>query len=363
MTIIFSIIVFAMVLIVGFHVAPLMTWVERRQCAFIQRRVGPNRVGIFGFTLFGLGQPIADAVKLLFKEDGNPSYVQPFFYFIAPLIPPVTGLAALMVIPFGAQDTFFGTVFSPQVLNVGAGFLLFFAMSSMSVYGVTLAGWSSNNKYSLLGGLRASAQMISYELGMGLSLIPIVLIYQTLDLQQIVYAQSHSYLFGFLPDWGIFRAPVSFFIFLITIFAETNRLPFDLAEGEAELIAGFLVEYGGMRWSLFFLGEYAMMFAFSGLISCLFLGGYSLPYLTHESLIHIVQPIFGSFGSIAVFLMEFATLIVKMSIIMLIFVQVRFTVPRFRYDQLMKLGWVTILPLALINLFVTALVLGYSSFK
>lgn len=341
---------------VGAQVAPIMSWAERRQCAMIQRRIGPNRVGIFKFRIFGLGQPIADAIKLLFKEDFIPPYVHKAFYVMAPVIPVVTGLAVTVAIPWGSYLIVNNEIVNLQAVNLNSGFLLIFALGSLSVYGVTLAGWSSNNKYSLLGGLRASAQMISYEVAMGLSIIPLIFIWGSLDLQHVISRQSEI-LWGFLPNWGIFHAPVSFVIFLVCIFAETNRLPFDLAESEGELVAGFLTEYGAMRWSLFFLGEYAMMFVMSVLIISLFLGGYEIPWISQ----HMILNWLNTFTTEALarwilFLIGFVTLMVKVIVMMFLFIQVRFTVPRFRYDQLMKLGWVYLLPIALVNLVVTAIV-------
>jgi NADH-quinone oxidoreductase subunit H len=349
---------------VGLQVAPLMVWLERRQGALIQRRVGPNRVGLFGFRLFGLGQPLADTVKLLFKEDVIPSHVERFFFIVAPVITAITGLVALACLPFGAYVEVLGHRISMQAIELNAGFLTLFAISSLGVYGVALAGWSSNNKYSLLGGLRASAQMVSYEIGMGLSLLPVVFIFGTLDLQQIIYAQSHDpLLFGVLPAWGVFYAPVSFVILVITMFAETNRVPFDLAEGEAELVGGFLTEYGSMRWSLFFLGEYAMMFTLSALAVCLFLGGYELPWLSHTELVAILSEHLPREGALwAAFLIGFGVLIAKIVLFMILFVQARFTLPRFRYDQLMHVGWAIILPVALVNLVITVAVTAIHRF-
>lgn len=347
---------------VGAQVAPLMTWVERRQCALIQRRLGPNRVGFFQFRLFGLGQPIADAIKLLFKEDFIPPYVHKLFYVLAPCIPVITGLAATVCIPWGSSLWINGQTIPLQAVNLNSGFLLIFAFSSLAVYGVTLAGWSSNNKYSLLGGLRASAQMVSYEVAMGLSLIPLILLWGTLDLQSIIAHQSGT-LLGFLPNWGVFYSPISFVIFLVTIFAETNRLPFDLAEGEAELVAGFLTEYGAMRWSLFFLGEYAMMFVLCALTVSLFFGGYEVPWLSQPLLLEWLSPYLSQGPAhFVLFIIGFTALLLKIILLMWLFVQVRFTVPRFRYDQLMKLGWMYLLPLALANVVVMALAKAFLTF-
>ena len=350
-------------LVVALQVAPLMVWVERRQAALIQRRIGPNRVGLFGFRLFGFGQPLADTIKLLFKEDFIPKHANKVFYVIAPIVPALMGLLAITGIPFGKYVEVMGYRVNLQPVDLNAGFLYLFAVSALGVYGVALAGWSSNNKYALLGGLRASAQMISYEIAMGLSLLPIVFIFGTLNLQNIIGAQSGHLLFGFLPAWGIFYAPVSFGIFVITMFAETNRLPFDLAEGEAELVAGFLTEYGSMRWSLFFLGEYAMMFTLSALTVCLFLGGYEIPYLPQTRIVEMLSGTMGNELALwATFLIGFGVLIFKVCIFMFIFVQARFTLPRFRYDQLMRVGWVYMLPLALVNVVVSAVWAALSKF-
>jgi NADH-quinone oxidoreductase subunit H len=343
-------------LLVALQVAPIMVWVERRQAAFIQRRIGPNRVGIFGFTLFGLGQPLADTIKLVFKEDFVPKNAHKLYYILAPIIPAVMGLVAIMGIPFGNFVEVAGQKINMQAVSLNAGFLFLFAASALGIYGVALAGWSSNNKYALLGGLRASAQMVSYEIAMGLSLLPIVFIFGSLDLQQIIAGQSNHLLFGFLPAWGIFYAPVSFCIFVITMFAETNRLPFDLAEGEAELVAGFLTEYGSMRWSLFFLGEYAMMFTLSALTVCLFLGGYELPWVSHAQLVEFLQGFLSRELALwAAFAIGFGTILAKTAVFMFLFVQARFTLPRFRYDQLMRLGWVYLLPIALANVVISAI--------
>ncbi len=349
--------------VIALQVAPIMVWVERRQCAYIQRRIGPNRVGLFGFKILGLGQPLADTVKLLFKEDYIPREANKLYYLMAPILPATFAMAAISGIPIGRYVEIAGQTFSLQPISLNAGFLFFFAMSSLSVYGVALAGWASNNKYALLGGLRASAQMISYEIAMGLSLLPLVFIFNSIDTQTIISEQSSHLLFGFLPAWGVFYAPVSFVIFIITMFAETNRLPFDLAEGEAELVAGFLVEYGSMRWSLFFLGEYAMMFTLSALMVCLFLGGYEIPWLPQSTIVNALSGPLGHSGALwAGAGISFATLIAKVAVMMFVFVQVRFTLPRFRYDQLMRIGWVYLLPIAIANVAITALIVALLRF-
>lgn len=351
-------------IVIALQVPPLMVWLERRQAAFIQKRIGPNRVGLFGFRLFGLGQPLADTIKLLFKEDFVPVHVNKFFYLAAPVISGTMALIAVTAIPFGDHVIVAGEVVRFQAISLNVGFLFLFAMSALGVYGVALAGWSSNNKYALLGGLRASAQMISYEIAMGVSLLPIVFIFQSIELQTIVSAQGGT-LLGFLPNWGVFYAPVSFVIFIVAMFAETNRLPFDLAEGEAELVAGFLTEYGSMRWSLFFLGEYAMMFALSALCVSLFLGGYQLPYLSHADLVGLIERALSVSHEIGLWIgavLGVGILIAKVTVFMVLFCQVRFTLPRFRYDQLMRIGWVYMLPVALINVVITAIIAGVIRF-
>ena len=219
------------------QIPPFMVWFERRAPAYMQRRKGPNRVGLFGFRLFGLIQPLADTIKLIFKEEVVPTGAHKVFYHLAPVFSLFTSLLVAAAIPFGPPIEIFGRTITLSVVNLDVGFLFIFALSSLGVYGVTLAGYASNNKYSLMGALRASAQMISYEIPLGLSLIPIVIICGTLDLNTIVLGQES------ILSWGIFKAPVSFFLFVIAMFAETNRAPFDLAESEAELVAGFFTGY------------------------------------------------------------------------------------------------------------------------
>ena len=329
------------------NVPPLMVWIERRAPALMQRRRGPNRVGIFKFRMWGLMQSAADAVKLIWKEEIVPAGAERFFYHIAPIFSLFPSLLIAAAIPWGHDISLFGSTISLSIVRVDVGFLYIFAISSLAVYGVTLAGWSSNNKYSLLGALRASAQMISYEIPLGMSLVPIVMIFGTLDLYQIVEAQTS------VLDWGIWRAPVSFVLFLIAMFAETNRAPFDLAEAEGELIAGFHTEYNSFKFSLFFFGEYVSMFILSALVSILFFGGWQAPFVSYDTLVSLLGgiPVLATFVGVA-------TLIIKASFFMWLFIWVRWTVPRFRYDQLMRLGWNFLLPVGLANIVVSALILA-----
>lgn len=360
-------------------------YAERKVCAWIQDRVGPNRVGIpltlLGFKkdipFLGLGQPIADALKLLLKENFMPASVNKFYYYIAPKLSMIPPILVLAVLPFGSK--LFGV---PMVIaDINIGVLYVFAVSSLGVYGIVLAGWASNSKYPFLGGIRSSSQMISYELALGLSVIPVFMICGTLNLPEIVNWQVQN---GWLvaPWWpkgldlqmitsGNWQAIghacaagfswqrvligcsmlVSFLIFLIAMFAETNRLPFDLPEAEQELVGGYHTEYSSMGFALFFLGEYAAMISGSGVIVTLFLGGWSLPLIPDGSLPGLPGVLFG--------LVNIGVFFAKVSALLFLFIWVRWTLPRFRYDQLMKLGWYFFFELALVNIFFTAFIVAY----
>jgi NADH-quinone oxidoreductase subunit H len=354
-------------------------YAERKICAWIQDRVGPNRTGIplTKIRILGLGQPIADALKLLLKENFIPREVNKFYYFIAPKLAMVPAILVLAVLPFGSS--LFGV---PMVIaDINIGVLYVFAVSSLGVYGIVLAGWASNSKYPFLGGIRSTSQMISYELALGLSVIPVFMLCGTLNMPDIVNWQREN---GWMvaPFWakgltwevllsGDFKAVldtfvngfslsrlliwipmlISFIIFLIAMFAETNRAPFDLPEAEQELVGGYHTEYSGMGFALFFLGEYAAMIAGSGVIVTLFLGGWSLPMIPDGSMPGLPGVIFG--------LINIGVFFAKVSALLVLFIWVRWTLPRFRYDQLMKLGWYFFFELALVNIFVTAFILAY----
>jgi NADH-quinone oxidoreductase subunit H len=339
-----------LIVVLCLQIPPIMVWVERRAPAMMQRRKGPNRVGPFKWRLWGLLQSAADAVKLIFKEEVVPDGANKFFYHLAPLFSVFPALLIAAAIPYGNDLQIAGIDISLSLIRVDVGFLFIFAMSSLAVYGVSLAGWASANKYALLGSLRAAAQMLSYEIPLGLSLVPIVLIFGTLDLQTIVLAQGNVW------EWGVFRAPISFLLFLICMFAETNRAPFDLAEGESELVAGFHTEYNSAKFALFFLSEYVAMFVLSCLAATLFFGGWQLPLIPFDTLVEIL----GS-RNLAVAL-GFVCLLLKASFFMWVYVWVRWTVPRFRYDQLMNLGWKFMLPVGLANVVVTALIIAIAQF-
>ncbi|HQY19494.1 MAG TPA: NADH-quinone oxidoreductase subunit NuoH [Ignavibacteria bacterium] len=309
-------------------------YAERRVSAFIQNRYGPNRVGPQGLL-----QPLVDVIKLLLKEDIVPEKANKFIHSLAPVISIIVSLSTFAVIPFGDTITIGDRVIKLQIADVNIGVLYFLALTSLGVYGVTLSGWSSNSKYSLLGGLRSAAQMISYELAMGLSVIAVILMNGSLQLDTIVSNQA-----GW--KWNIILQPVGFIIFLTSAFAETNRTPFDLPEAEQELVGGYHTEYSSMKFALFFLAEYANVIISSAMIATIYLGGWQFPYLQDFGL-----------PPMAVSILQILTFVVKVVALVFFFIWVRWTIPRFRYDQLMNLGWKVMLPLGIANLVITAIVI------
>lgn len=356
---------------------PVLVWVERRGSAFIQHRFGPNRVGPLGLT-----QLLADAVKFIFKEEFSPERSVRFIYYMAPvvaLIPAALALAAIpLSIPIVVQSfDWLGRSWGPyyfemQGFRVPIGIVFVLAASSLGAYSLMLAGWGSNNKYSLMGAMRACAQMVSYELSLGLSLGGIILIFGAIDFGEIIAAQMTPLkfqlfgfkieLFKFLPNWGIFYQPLGAFLYLVTAFAESNRLPFDLAEAEGELVAGFHTEYGGFKLLLFFMGEYGHMIVASGVFVIFFLGGYAIPWVSPDQAIQHLGSMFSSATAVSVVasLIFFVVFLLKIIFFLWLFIWVRWTFPRFRYDRLMSLGWKTLLPLALVNLIVTATIMFFS---
>ncbi|MBM4159090.1 MAG: NADH-quinone oxidoreductase subunit NuoH [Ignavibacteria bacterium] len=308
-------------------------YTERRVSAFIQNRIGPNRVGPAGLL-----QPIVDVVKLLMKEDIVPNQANRFIHSLAPAISVGVALCTVAVIPFGDKIILFGREIKLQIASVNIGVLYILALVSLGVYGITLSGWSSNSKYSLLGGLRASAQMISYELSMGLSLLGIVLINGTFELDTIVLNQ-----YGW--KWNIILQPIGFITFLVAAFAETNRTPFDLPEAEQELVGGYHTEYSSMKFALFFLAEYANVIVSACIITTLYLGGWQFPYLQTFGISPMIMSI-----------LQILTFLIKAIFVVLFFIWIRWTIPRFRYDQLMSLGWKIMLPASLLNLVVTSII-------
>jgi NADH-quinone oxidoreductase subunit H len=310
----------------------VMIYAERRVSAFMQGRIGPNRVGPQGLL-----QPIADGIKFLMKEDIIPEAVDKPIFILAPAILLIPALMTFAVIPFGSDITLFGRQIPLQVADVNIGILYVLALTSIGLYGIVLAGWSSNSKYSLLGGLRSSAQLISYELAMGLAVVSIILLSGSLKLNDIIADQQ-----GYFFSWNVFKQPLAFLIFLVAVYAETNRLPFDLSEAEQELVGGYHTEYSSMKFAMFFMAEYANMITAAALTVTLFFGGWDFPLINETSL--------GIWGVV----LSVLSFILKMGFFLFLFIWIRWTFPRFRYDQLMKLGWKVMLPLALFNIFVTA---------
>ena len=314
---------------------------ERKVSAFIQNRLGPNRVGPWGLL-----QPLADGLKFLFKEDVIPLQVHRVIYLAAPptiLVPALMGFA---VVPFGHTLSIFGRNIQLQVADLNIGVLYILALASLGVYGIVLGGWAANNKYALLGGLRAASQMISYELSLGLSLVGVLMVVGSLRLNDVVMAQAQYTILGFLPRWNVFTQPLGFLIFTVSAFAETNRLPFDLPESEQELVAGYHTEYSSMKFAMFFMAEYANMITSAAVIATLFFGGWHVPYLIEAGDTSLVAG-----------LLKVLAFSVKTGFFLFLFIWVRWTLPRFRYDQVMRLGWKILLPLALANVFVTGLML------
>jgi NADH-quinone oxidoreductase subunit H len=311
--------------------AAAMVYVERKVAALMQQRLGPYRVGPRGLL-----QPLADVIKLMFKEELRPRAADAFLFALAPIISATCAFAAFAVVPFGGETTLFGLIpegLRLQVADVNVAILVVFAIASMSVYGIVLAGWSSNSKYSLLGGLRSSAQMISYELSYGLALASVLLVGNSLSLTDVVNRQAGTWL-GLLPRWFIFIQPLGFLIYLTAGIAETNRAPFDFPEAEQELVAGYHTEYSSMSFAMFFLAEYINMVTVSAVASDLFLGGWHGPFLPE------------SLGWVWFF--------IKVAAILFFYVWMRWTLPRYRYDQLMRFGWKVLLPLSVLNLLATA---------
>lgn len=342
----------AVVLVGLLSVVPIMLFVERRGAALIQERLGPNRIGPFGAL-----QTIADVGKFLFKEDRAWGHVNKFYYVLAPILAVIPAFMTFAVVPFASAIEWDGKEVVFQLANLDVGILYCFSIGSLGVYGIIVASWASNNKYSLLGGLRSSAQMISYELSMGLSIVGILMTFSSLKLGTIAMAEGQTlFQIGSLtiPKWGIFVQPLGFLLYLVSIFAETNRLPFDLPEGESEIIAGYHLEYGSMKFALFFMAEYINMAVASSIVVTLYWGGWQMlpglhalhQFLFHESSTRVMD--------VTRVVLEMFSFLLKVSFFMWLFVWVRWTLPRFRFDQLMNFGWKVMFPLSLLNVLVTA---------
>ena len=324
-----------LLVLVSLGAAAYMTYFERKLAAWIQDRVGPDRAGPFGIL-----QPIADGVKMFLKEDFIPAKADKWLFIIGPGIAMFTALITSAVIPWGPKLHLFGRDITLQVADINIGILYVFGVISIGVYGIMIGGWASNNKYSLYGAIRASSQMISYELAMGVSAITIVLLSGSLSLNDIVTQQSGV--------WNIVYQPVAFLIFFICALAELNRAPFDLPECESELVGGYHTEYSSMKLGLYLFAEYTSMFVSSAIMSILFFGGYNFPGMSH-------------FSGNTLAILGIAAFAIKIFLFIFVIMWIRWTIPRFRFDQLMHLGWKSLLPLSLINLLVTGLVIAFKN--
>jgi NADH-quinone oxidoreductase subunit H len=324
---------------VSLLVAMYTTFAERKVAAILQDRRGPNRAGPFGLL-----QPLADGVKLFFKEEIIPTHSNKALFILGPCLAMLTAMMTSAVIPWSSDAKMFGRDISFQVADINIGILYVFGVVSMGVYGIMIGAWASNNKYSLMGGLRAASQIISYELAMGIALIALLMTTGTLSLKEMVLQQQDGY-------WNVIKQPLGFVIFLVCVFAECNRTPFDLPESENELIGGYHTEYSSMKLGFYLFAEYINMFISSAVVTCLFFGGYDIPFVNDGKLAE-------SLGNWMTLLHAFM-LLMKIAFFLFLFMWVRWTIPRFRYDQLMNLGWKKLIPLALVNMLITGAVILY----
>lgn len=336
---IYKAILVAVIFGITLFIAAYSTYAERKVAAFLQDRVGPDRAGPFGIL-----QPLADGLKFIMKEEIIPNVSNKMLFVLGPSIAMLTALMAGVVIPWGSTLTINGTEYHLQIVDLDIGILYVFAVVSIGVYGIMIGGWASNNKFSLIGAIRASAQMISYEIAMGLSIIALIMMTGTLSLHEIAELQSGG-VGGDWNFWNVIYQPVGFLIFLVCAFAECNRTPFDLPECETELVGGYHTEYSSMKLGFYLFAEYINMFISSAVISTLYFGGYNFPFMNDLGLDQNAITIIGTI-----------VLFIKISFFIFFFMWIRWTIPRFRYDQLMNLGWKILIPLAIINIFITGLV-------
>ncbi|MFC1544698.1 NADH-quinone oxidoreductase subunit H [Gemmatimonadota bacterium] len=331
----------------------LLTWVERKQSALMQDRIGANRASILGFRMLGLFHIMTDGIKMFTKEEFIPRTEHRVIFILAPFLAWFFSLVAFAVIPFTPELNFAGYSIAIQVANPDIGLLVAFAMMGMAIYGVVLGGWASNNNYALLGSMRATAQMISYEVALAAAAVSPLLLYRTLNMQEMVIWQGQHW-HGWLPLWGIVFQPLAFLLFLVAGAAETKRIPFDLPEGESEII-GFNLEYSSMRFGAFMFTDFIEKILIACLTTTIFLGGWQVPWLADEGFLFGGELALG-LGPLAVWLLRGASFGLKVCIVIYVLMLVRWTLPRFRYDQLMNLGWKFMLPLAFLNIIVTAVV-------
>ena len=349
----------AFTMFVVLNLGGILTWVERKQSAIMQDRIGANRASIFGIRAMGLLHPLADAVKMLTKEDFMPTHADRLLFILAPFVSVFFALAAFASIPFGDTLTVAGRTIELQAVTLNVGILYVLAMLSMGVYGLMMAGWASANNYALLGGQRAAALMISAEIAIGASLMGVVMVYGSLNMQDITRAQGQPLLpqwFGsWIPAWGILTQPLAFVIFLTAGIAATKRIPFDMPEGESEII-GYFVEYSGMKFGMFAMADFLETVVIAGMSTALFLGGWQIPYLQSGGFAFpwgqsVALP------ALVVTVLQVGAFLTKVVVMIWFLMLVRWTLPRFRYDQAMRLGWLGLFPLCILNLVVTAMVL------
>jgi NADH-quinone oxidoreductase subunit H len=332
-----------------------LTWAERKESAVMQDRIGANRANFFGIRIIGLFQPFSDAIKMIFKEDFTPEFSRKFIHNLAPFLAFFFTLVTVATIPFGSPLRVGGKIIPLQILDINISLIFVLAMLSLGIYGVVLSGWASNNRWTLLGGLRGAAQLISYEVPLGLSLIGIIMVFPTLSFSGIVQYQGEL-LFGWLPKWGIFLQPLGFLIFLMAAVAESERVPFDLPEGESEIV-GFFTEYSGMKWGLYMFTDFMKVLIISCLVTTLYFGGYQVPWMGADGF-HF--PWGGEWLLPHGIVILFQVLIFNLKVFFFCWLQIliRWTYPRFRYDQLMDFGWKFLIPLSLINIVGTAILMS-----
>jgi len=349
--------------------APILTWVERKQSAVMQDRIGANRADVLGFSFLGLLHPLADAIKMIAKEDFIPQGANKIMHTLSPIICVIPVLITFAVIPFGGEYVIGGKQIKLVIADLDVGLIFIFAISSLATYGTVIAGWSSNNSWALLGSLRAGAQMISYEVAMGFTLVGVFMVYGSIQLTEIGAAQENFF------RWGIFLQPLGFFMFLACAIAENKRAPFDVAEGEAEIIAGYFLEYSGLKFGMFYMAEFLEIVTISAIVTTLFFGAWNIPFLSSATLLSAISNVLSfvipaqifyestlslineTLATVILMLIHISVFWIKVFFFIWFQMTIRWTLPRFRYDQIMKLGWKILLPLSLANILITGVVI------
>lgn len=343
-------IIFILTITVGFF-APVLTWVERKQSAIMQDRIGANRADILGFTALGLFHIMADALKMFTKEDFIPQGANRALHTLSPIIALIPAILTFAVVPFGGVYELWGTEVNLVIADLDVGLLFVFAIASIATYGYVVAGWSSNNNWSLLGSMRTASQMISYEVTMGLTIIGVLMVYSSMQLTQIGAAQEDFW------RWGLFLQPLGFIMFFTASIAENKRIPFDAPEAESELVAGYFTEYSGLKFGMFFMAEFIEMVTIGAIMTILFFGAWHIPFLTTATLLSMFDFLGDSGANLVVMLIHVGVFFGKVTFFIFVQMVIRWTLPRFRYDQIMKLGWKILLPLSLANVVVTGIVI------